>query len=197
MRVLIINLNQFNLSKDEFVKPIEQILKKNQIEFEIKHIFQITGNSIEKKNENLNIDIKKNLEKFDKIILSGTALKDFHYLNLLDEFNWIKNTNKSILGICAGCQVIAKIFGSKLIENSEIGMFEISKTKKNILFEEEKLKVYCLHNKSFKENDNFEVLARSDKCIQIIKHKNKDIYGVLFHPEVKNEKIIENFIKNS
>jgi GMP synthase-like glutamine amidotransferase len=30
--------------------------------------------------------------------------------------------------------------------------------------------------------------------VQAIKHKQKDIFGVLFHPEVRNREIIERFV---
>ena len=41
----------------------------------------------------------------------------------------------------------------------------------------------------------FIVLARSENSIQIIKHKSRQIFGVSFHPEVRNQKIIDNFLQ--
>ena len=33
-------------------------------------------------------------------------------------------------------------------------------------------------------------------CLKkIVKHKDKKFFGVLFHPEVRNESVIENFLK--
>ena len=42
-------------------------------------------------------------------------------------------------------------------------------------------------------SDEFDVLAESKYCPQAIKHKEKPYFAVLFHPEVRNKKIIENF----
>jgi len=39
------------------------------------------------------------------------------------------------------------------------------------------------------------VLAESAKCVHAIKHKLKDVYGVLFHPEVRNKEVVERFIR--
>ncbi|HEX9863034.1 MAG TPA: hypothetical protein VGB11_07125, partial [Candidatus Bathyarchaeia archaeon] len=55
-------------------------------------------------------------------------------------------------------------------------------------------KAYALHNYSIQPSLEFDVLADSAKCVQAIKHKHKDIYGVLFHPEVRNKEIIQRFI---
>ena len=43
--------------------------------------------------------------------------------------------------------------------------------------------------------DNFLVIAETDNSHQIVKHKDKNFFGVLFHPEVRNESVIENFLK--
>ena len=48
--------------------------------------------------------------------------------------------------------------------------------------------------------DDFEILASSSKCaIEAMKHKDKDIYGIQFHPEVQHTprggEIFENFYK--
>jgi GMP synthase (glutamine-hydrolysing) len=73
-------------------------------------------------------------------------------------------------------------------------MVEISIIKENPLFEGD-FKAYALHNYSVKQSQTFEVLAESTKCIQAIKHKQKNIYGLLFHPEVRNQEILRNFIQ--
>ena len=54
---------------------------------------------------------------------------------------------------------------------------------------------YELHNYSVKPSKDFEILAKSKKCVQAIKHKSKPIYGILFHPEVRNKWIIKRFLK--
>ena len=46
--------------------------------------------------------------------------------------------------------------------------------------------------------DEFEILASSNLCdVESFKHKDKDVYGIQFHPEVhhtpKGEEIFKNF----
>jgi GMP synthase-like glutamine amidotransferase len=57
-----------------------------------------------------------------------------------------------------------------------------------------RFKAYELHNYSAESSPDFDVLAESKKCVQAIKHKKKAVYGVLFHPEVRNKEILERFI---
>ncbi len=73
-------------------------------------------------------------------------------------------------------------------------MTEISTLKENPLFQGD-FKAYTLHNYSVEPSQTFETLAESTKCIQAIKHKQKNIYGVLFHPEVRNQEILKRFIQ--
>jgi GMP synthase (glutamine-hydrolysing) len=115
-------------------------------------------------------------------------------LNRIARFNWLKNFNIPVLGICAGMQTIGLVFGGYLENCREIGMIKIETFKKNILFSST-FQAYSLHNYSLEPPAEFEMLAKSENCIQAIKHKNKDIYGVLFHPEVRNKEVIQNFIQ--
>ena len=91
-------------------------------------------------------------------------------------------------------QIISLIFGSKLKFKKEIG-FYTENFKKRFLGLERKQEVYHLHN-------NYTALPRGfiqfndGKIPQAIKYKEKEIYGVLFHPEVRNKKLILNFVIN-
>jgi GMP synthase-like glutamine amidotransferase len=42
--------------------------------------------------------------------------------------------------------------------------------------------------------DSFRILATSRKGPAIIRHGERPVYGVLFHPEVRNEWLIERFL---
>ena len=75
----------------------------------------------------------------------------------------------------------------------EIGMTEIAASKANLLFSSS-FRAYALHNYALAPSAEFEVLAESANCVQVIKHKHKDIYGVLFHPEVRNKEVVQRFI---
>jgi GMP synthase (glutamine-hydrolysing) len=106
----------------------------------------------------------------------------------------LKNFESPILGICSGMQILTSIFGiSGLMDNVEIGMVEVKTLEPNKLFDGN-FEAYNLHNFSVQDSDKFSVLAKSESCIQAVKHVSKEIYGISFHPEVRNEKIVSNFL---
>ena len=122
--------------------------------------------------------------KHDKVILTGCPLQDKDCWN--GDFSWLKEYEGKILGICAGMQVLGSVFGSKLKKCREIGMIKIN----------EEFEAYTLHNYCIEPSKEFEILYKSKKCVHGIKHKEREFYGVLFHPEVRNLEIIEEFVKN-
>ncbi len=130
---------------------------------------------------------------YSKIILSGTALKDHATLNQLERFQWLKTCTAPVLGICAGMQTISLVFCEPLSACLQVGMAEITTVKENPLFEGN-FRAYTLHNYSVKAPQSLEVLGKSATCIQAIKHRQKAIYGVLFHPEVRNPDILRRFV---
>ncbi|MBI2106429.1 gamma-glutamyl-gamma-aminobutyrate hydrolase family protein [Candidatus Woesearchaeota archaeon] len=171
--ILVIKVNKFELHDGEFVRSITQLLKN----FKVVHYKDLK---------------KSDLDKSDKAILCGTALKDNEFIKDVNKFFWLKNYDKPVLGICAGMEIIGKVFDCYLEKVTEIGMIKIKTIKKNILFDK-KFEAYSLHNYSVNKSKSIDVIAKSDKCISAIKVKNKEIYGVLFHPEVRNNEIINNF----
>ncbi|MAH03699.1 hypothetical protein CMI39_02850 [Candidatus Pacearchaeota archaeon] len=172
--ILLINISKEKLHYFEFVKPIEDILSKNNIKFNTKYYKKIVDNDL----------------KAEKIIICGTSLIDNEYLENLDYFKWLKVYQKPILGICAGMQILCLFYNGELIKNKEIGEIEIN-FKKEFLGKYKKQKVYALHNNSVVSSE-FEIFAKT-KYPQALKHKINPIYGVLFHPEVRNKDIILNF----
>ena len=174
-KILLVSTCKEKLHKLEFIKPVADILAKNKIKFFIKHY------------KNLN---KKDLEKARKIIICGTALKDNEYFCNIEKFNWILKIKKPLLGICSGMQIIAFLFHGKIEKKTEIGVVEV-KTKTGKRF-----KVYTLHNFYVSPTKDFIPIAHSKKCVQIIKHKSKPVYGMLFHPEVLNKDLILKFVNN-
>lgn len=177
--IIIITTNSESLHDLEFVKPIEKIIKENKMKSVIIHYSKLK-----------NSDIKKS----SKIIITGTSLLDNNFLKNLRKFRFLKNYKKPVLGICAGHQIISIIFGAKIKKNTEIGYY-FENFEKNFLSLEGEHEVYHLHNNYTKLPKDFTSYTKS-KIPQAIKHDSKDIYGVLFHPEVRNRKLIETFIKN-
>ncbi len=190
--ILIINICKEKLHYLEFVKPIEDILRKEKIEYQTIYYKKITDKELLNK-------------KLEKIIICGTSLKDNGYLENLEHFKWINFPKlkcpagsslegKPILGICGGMQIISLIFGGILVENKEIGQIKVRFRKEFLNLKPSEKEVYLLHNYSVINNE-FEVFASSQELEipQAIKHKTKPIYGVLFHPEVRNKELINYF----
>jgi GMP synthase-like glutamine amidotransferase len=179
--ILLISVCSEELHYFEFVKPIETILSEKKIKFVTRSYGKLNTDEI--------------LEA-EKIIICGTSLKDNEFLEHLERFDWIKRYDKPILGICAGMQIIALKCGGKLLKKQEIGL-------KDVDFDEEffglrdKARVYCLHNNEISPSslNEFFITGKSEKCVEAIKHKTQPLYGVLFHPEVRNKEMIVNFVE--
>ncbi len=178
--ILLINICKEKLHYLEFVKPIEDILKKAKVAYFIKGYKEVQ-----------NLD----LEKCENVIICGTSLKDNEFIeNARTRFSWIKSFEKPLLGICGGMQIIGAVFGANAGKKTEIGYFKERFDKKFLgLFEEQE--VYHLHNNFIYTPMHFEEYTVSSEVSQAIKHKEKEIYGVLFHPEVRQKALIENFSK--
>lgn len=120
---------------------------------------------------------EEDLRKSDKVIICGTSLKDDKFLKDISKFDWIKSYDKPLLGICGGAHLIGLVFGGHLKKKKEIGLKPLT-IKKEFLSQRGKKEVYHLHN--------FYVLPETF-------HK-KNIYATLFHPEVRNKEMIEDFL---
>ena len=174
--IIDMNWKKNSLAFTEFVSPIVSVVEPLE-ECRVKHFLEITP---------------RDLIDSGKVVLSGTALKDHTTLKQVDKFNWIKTFDKPILGVCAGMQTIGLVFDEPLTSCLQIGMTEVVTLKENPLFQGI-FKAYSLHNYSIQPSQNFDVLAKSAKCTQAIKLRQKNIYGVLFHPEVRNPEILKRF----
>lgn len=164
--ILLISTCAEKLHELEFVKPIEDVLEKNNFKYQTIHYSKLTDND---------------LKKAEKIIICGTSLKDNEFMNHINKFEFIKTTQKPVLGICAGAHMIGILFDYKLKKKKEIGLKKLLLKKEFLGLKGEK-QVYHLHN--------FQVLPETWR------HKTKEIYSVLFHPEVRNKNLVVNFCKN-
>jgi anthranilate/para-aminobenzoate synthase component II len=178
--ILVINICKEKLHYYEFVKPILDILDSNKIKYFILGYKELK---------------ESDLEKCSKVIICGTSLYDNDFALHINKFKWIFNFDKPILGICGGMQIIGLLFGGKLKKMSEIGYY-FEDFIKEFLGLSGKSEVYHLHNNyiDFSKLLEFDVFCGKEVS-QAVKHKEKEIYGVLFHPEVRQKGLIVNFCK--
>jgi len=172
---LVIDMCSRDLSRSEFVQPIATIVGKGA---RVKHHSEVEPEEV----------------RADRaVIICGTALADDHYLEHMDRFDWLARTSTPVLGICAGMQVLALQNGARLVDCMEVGMTSIEPQRDNPLVTEP-LEVYGLHRHGLSDLDQFHVLATSEGCVQAIVHRERPLYGVMFHPEVRRGNVVSRFL---
>lgn len=117
-----------------------------------------------------------------------------------------KNKDIPLLGVCLGHQAIGKAFGGTIIKASEIvhGKRRTIDHTGNGLFEgiPTQFQVVRYHSLVIDQSsmpDELETIATGDEEIMAVKHKERPIYGVQFHPESHfteyGLKLIQNFLE--
>ena len=156
------------------------------------------------KNNELPLDEIKKLN-FEKILISpGWGNPDNSGI-CMDVIDYYKN-KKSILGVCLGMQCIAKYFGAKIVNAPEPYHGKNSKIyydKDYLLFKglKQGFSATRYHSLMITEpTKDIEITAKTEDNIPMaIKIKDKNIYGVQFHPEAilteKGIDIFRNFIE--
>lgn len=148
---------------------------------------------------------QKIIEKYDSFILSPgaeTPNEKSHFMFFLK--NMIKS-NKPIIGICLGFQILAYYFQNNLAlmkvpQHGVISKLKI--IKYDIIFSQLPKKIYVGRYHSWKiilkKKSLIETLAvsQNDLTPMIIKHKCLPIYGFQFHPESIITPNGKQFIKN-
>jgi len=176
--ILVISTCRYILSEEEFVRPIVEIVKRFGFDCRVKKYYE-----------------KIDFERYSGVVICGTALRDFDYMNYIDRFRNLIDYSGKVLGICAGYQILARIYSNSLEEIKKIGVYDVKVVKDNPLIRKERIRAYFLHSYALRRvNEKLEVLALQDDEVCIFRVKNRDFYGVSFNPEVLNEEILVNFL---
>ncbi|MBI9011767.1 MAG: gamma-glutamyl-gamma-aminobutyrate hydrolase family protein [Clostridiales bacterium] len=144
--------------------------------------------------------------KISGIILSGGKGNPYEPLNLTANFVALMGFDVPILGFCLGHEIISVAYGGRIKKLSKKSMGKeqiVIQKKEDKIFDgivEDTLMLQKSHDYYVSQlPKDFVVLGSSKICeTEIIKHKDKPIYGFQSHPEVSGEKgikIIENFLK--
>ena len=154
-----------------------------------------------------NQPIDRSLKKKIKgIILSGGRGNPYKPLNLTANFVALMNFEVPVMGFCLGHEIIAVAWGGKI---EKLQDYHTKKESINIVIPDDPIfmgligsairlqKRHSYHVSSI--SDDFIRLAGSSTTPnEIIRHKNKPIYGFQGHPEVSPPEglvIINNFLK--
>lgn len=149
-------------------------------------------------------DESLSFENASGFILSGspTYLTETDFSPYAERYGFLKNVKVPVLGICFGHQVLGMLHGAKIFRGPEERVnTQIQILKNDLLFKS--LSNPVLMKEDHTEGINlplgFEHLASSTVYEnEAMKHKDKLMYGVQFHPEVSGEAgmiLINSFLK--
>ncbi len=103
-------------------------------------------------------------------------------------FEFLRSTELPVFAICGGFQFLARAFGATIVE---MGFEERGYTSLSLLEDDPLFRgiigqpvVYNWHHLTVRPvPKDFLVLAKSEVCVQAIRHRTRPLYGVQFHPE--------------
>ncbi len=182
MRILIVNNVKKEISR--FTAPIEDILERINIQFRTIQYSNL---------------LKTDLDSFNGIILSASPHGDDIVEHHQKYYQSVKSSAVPVFGICAGHQIIGRLFGADLIrgEEKEIGSHYVEIDRKDPIFKGygKRFLVEQDHNDSITLPEDFILLAHSRKCrVQVMRHKFRLIFTTQFHAELSNRELILNFV---
>jgi GMP synthase (glutamine-hydrolysing) len=147
---------------------------------------------------------KANHDEWAGVIISGspTLLTETPYNEYLRSLRFIRTTSCPILGICFGHQIIGLLHGATVFRGAECRANQnVEILHCNTLFEglETNLSLKEDHCEGITLPTQFVLLATSKSyTVEAMKHPDKDVYGVQFHPEASGgvgQKILGNFLR--
>ena len=188
MTILVIN------NKGQYNHRIQRSLQYLKIPSRIQRSLQYLKIPSQLVSNDLSIEEIEAKEPIGLILGGGPSIDDVG-----NAAEFIKHFDIPILGICLGHQLIAKTFGGEVStsDTESYAQVKINLLDTSSLFKglespsSHKDEVHTLP-------EEFDIIASSSLCdIEAMKHKEKEIYGIQFHPEVhhtpKGEFIFKNF----
>ncbi len=141
----------------------------------------------------------------DCIILSGSHIPVSNFDDKYGiQIDVLTHSKRPVLGICVGFALVCHAYGHKdapLEEHSPISV-KIEMSKKDKVFSGIKeIEAMTDHRyDASATSEKLDILAISERGVEVVKHKTKTIYGINFHPEltipkITGRKLIENFLK--
>jgi len=168
-----------SLSRDEFVAPVARIVERTGETWREVH-FSKAGTA--------------DLAGIRGIILCGTALQDNLFSEQVARFAPLCEAGLPVLGICAGMQALCLAFGGSIRPACEIGMIKVRAEVPDPMLESPReFEAFALHSFACEPPREWIVTAVSDVCVQAVRHPDLPIFGVMFHPEVRNDPVVERF----
>ena len=177
MTVLIVSTCAELFSEAEFVAPLVRIAREASTKVETRHLNDLDGVP----------------EGISHVLLAGTALQDDNYLKEITAVKPLLEADVPLLAVCSGMQLLAAACGGEIIMQREIGTVQVETLAENLLCSGN-FEAFVLHHRAIEPGPQCEVVAQSKSCVQAIRHYELPRYGVLFHPEVRNEQVVRNFL---
>ena len=140
------------------------------------------------------------IAKFSSFILSGRT-KNNQNMNVVNSkiIKHVVLEKKSLLGICYGAEILALTLGGTIRKTKfpQKGSNVIDVIKNNPICTGQ-IHVFESHSYEISRlNDQLCGIAKSEYCkYEIIQHKELDIFGTQFHPEmsIDGQKLVESFV---
>lgn len=175
--MLIVDLYREQLHRREFVDPVCAVVEEEGMRPLVRHYNELR---------------KKDIEAATHLIICGTSLLDNDALQDVESFAWLRQYKKPLLGICAGMHLIGLVHGAALKGSLQIGFYQ--EEFDGFLGLEGEVEVFHLHSKAvdFKRLKGFTIHSRDDTPQAVSKG---NLFGVLFHPEVRQQGVIREFLR--
>lgn len=132
------------------------------------------------------------VEAADLIVLSGGSSEQLvgNESDFDKELALIRTTTKPLIGICFGCELIAVAFGGTLrtLPERHQGIRQIRMLAPELAGGKGEIEVFENHEWIIDAlPEGFDVLAESEEGPEMIKHRERPLYGLQFHPENRVE----------